>query len=139
VRVVLDTNTVVSALLWGGIPEQLLAAATEGRIELYTSESLFMELAEVLARPKFAQRIQKAGRTVRHLLEQYRGLAEFIEPATITPGAVADPDDDHVLACALGARADLIVSGDAHLLNLKAFQGIAIVTAGDALTRLAQR
>ena len=138
-RVVLDTNTVVSALLWGGIPDRLLVAATEGWIELYTSEPLLMELGEALARPKFAQRIHKGGRTVSQLLEQYRGLAELIEPATITPAVLADPDDDQVLACALAARADLILSGDAHLLNLKAFQGIPIVDASDALARLTQR
>jgi len=139
VRVVLDTNAVVSALLWGGIPDQLLTAATEGRIELYTSEPLLAELTEVLPRPKFAQRIQKAGRTVGQLVEQYRGLAEVVEPAAITSGTLADPDDDHVLACALAARVDLIVSGDAHLLNLKAYQRIPIVTVAEALTRLAQR
>lgn len=136
-RVVLDTNAVVSALLWGGIPDQLLAAATEGRIELYTSEPILMALAEVPPRPKFSQRIRKGGRTVSQLLEQYRGLAELIVPATIRPGTLADPDDDHVLACALAVQADLIVSGDAGLLNLKAYQGIPIVTAAEALTQLA--
>jgi predicted nucleic acid-binding protein len=52
---------------------------------------------------------------------------------------VTDPDDDHVLACALAAQADLIVSGDAHLLNLKNYQSIPIVAAAEALTRLPQR
>lgn len=106
---------------------------------MYTSEPLLVELADVLPRPKFSQRIDKAGRTVSQLVEQYRGLAQVVEPAAITSGTLADPDDDHVLACALAARADLIVSGDAHFLNLKAYRGIAIVSAADALTELAQR
>jgi len=77
--------------------------------------------------------------TPSSLHRQYRGLAEFIEPAIISPGRLADPDDDHVLACVLAAHADLIVSGDAGLLNLKAYQGIAIVTVAEAVTRLARR
>ena len=138
-RVVLDTNTVVSALLWGGVPERLLAAATEERIEVYTSEPLLTELAEVLPRPKFAERIHKAQRTVNQLLEQYRGLAEVVEPAAITRVMLDDPDDDRVFACALAAGAGLIVSGDKRLRNVKHYQGIPIVTAAEALARLTQR
>jgi putative PIN family toxin of toxin-antitoxin system len=56
VRVVLDTNTIVSALLWGGIPDQLLAAATDARIEIFTSPALLDELGDVLARDKILRR-----------------------------------------------------------------------------------
>jgi len=59
-------------------------------------------------------------------------------PASIAPVVLADPDDDHVLACALAAKADLIVSGDSDLLKLKTYRGIAIVGAAEALTRLPQ-
>jgi uncharacterized protein len=133
VRVVLDTNTILSTLLWGGVPESLLAAATQGRIELYTSEALLLELAEILPRAKFARRIQMGQRTPAQLLEQYRGMVEIIEPAMISPTVVADPDDDHVLACALSARADLIVSRDNRLLALKYYQRIPIINATSAL------
>lgn len=50
-----------------------------------------------------------------------------------------DPDDDHVLACALAAQADLVVSGDSHLLDLNSYQGIPIVGAAEALERIARR
>jgi predicted nucleic acid-binding protein len=62
-----------------------------------------------------------------------------VVPAVVAPVIRADPDDDHVLACALAAKADLIVSGDSHLLNLKTYQGIPIVGAAQALTHLPQR
>ena len=62
-----------------------------------------------------------------------------VVPALIAPTIVRDPADDQVLACALAARADLIVSGDAHLLDVSYFQGIAIVTATAALQRIAQQ
>lgn len=61
----------------------------------------------------------------------------LVAPATIAPTITRDPADDQVLAAALAARADLIVSGDAHLLDLKSFQGIEIVTAAVAVERVA--
>lgn len=137
-RCVLDTNTLVSALLWGGVPEQLLAAAAEGRVELFSTEALIGELAGVLTRAKFAPRILRAQRTPSQLLAQYRGLVEIVEPAIIAPTVASDPDDDRVLACALAAGADLIVSGDTDLLNLKHFHGIDIVGIDEAIQRIEQ-
>ena len=137
-RAVLDTNTVVSALLWCGAPNGLLAAATAERIELYTSAALVAELTNVLGRAKFAPRLARANRTVATLIAQYTGLAETIMAARIALTVLADPDDDHVLACALGARADLIVSGDMHLLNLKRYHHIRILSATAALGLIAK-
>ena len=61
----------------------------------------------------------------------------MIVPASITPAIARDPDDDQVLACALSAQAELIVSGDHALLNLKTYHGIGIVDASEALRRTA--
>lgn len=135
-RLVLDTNTLVSALLWGGVSEQLLAAAAQGRVELFSTEALIGELAGVLTRAKFTPRILRAQRTPSQLLEQYRGLVEIVEPAIIAPTVRSDPDDDRVLACALAARAEIIVSGDTDLLNLKRFHDIDIVAVGEAIKRI---
>ena len=135
-RVVLDTNTVVSALLWGGTPYALIAAATEERIELYSSEVLIEELADVLGRTKFVPRLQQAQRTVAQLIEQYRGLVELVQPASVTPTVTSDSDDDQVLAAALAAQAALIVSGDDDLRRLGTYQGIPIVSAAECLRRV---
>jgi predicted nucleic acid-binding protein len=67
-----------------------------------------------------------------------RQLAEVIVPPPLPQPVCRDPDDDHVLACALAAQADLIVSGDADLLNLREYQSIRIVAAAEAL-RLIER
>ena len=72
-------------------------------------------------------------------MQRYLQVARIVVPATIAPVMRSDPDDDHVLACALAAQADLIVSGDTDLLNLKTYQGIPIVNAAEALKRLPQR
>jgi len=68
----------------------------------------------------------------------YAELATVVTPASILPTILADPDDDYVLACALAAQADLIVSGDAHLLNLKTYHRIRIVSATEALALIAK-
>ncbi len=137
VRLVLDTNTVVSGLLWGSTPSLLIEAALEGRIEVFTSHALLLELEDVLPRRKFARRIAASGFSVAQLTARFALLAETVAPAVISPVS-ADPDDDHVLACALAAQADFIVSGDPDLLNLKSYQGIAIVGTAEALRRIAR-
>jgi predicted nucleic acid-binding protein len=71
-------------------------------------------------------------------MQRYRRLVTVVAPAPIPTTVQADPDDDHVLACALAARADLIVSGDRHLLDLGMYRSIRIVTSADALSALAQ-
>jgi len=140
VRLVLDTNTIVSGLLWKGPPHAVLMAARERNdILLYSSPRLLAELANVLARKKLSTAVVASRRSPEVLLQRYLQVARVVVPAVIAPVIRTDPDDDHVLACALAAKADLIVSGDSHLLNLKTYQGIPIVNAAEALARLPQR
>src|SRR5208283_1386388 len=112
---VLDTNTAVSGLLWGGPPRRLILAATSGRIEIASSVALLTELRDVLGREKFARRLTQRGFTGTRLFADYVALVTIVAPALITPTILRDAADDAVLAAAIGARADLIVSGDAHL------------------------
>jgi putative PIN family toxin of toxin-antitoxin system len=136
VRLVLDTNTALSGLLWGGTPGQLIDAAVAGRIELAASAALLAELQGVLSREKFARQLAKRGLAAADVFDGYAALVTLHSPAAISPTVMKDPADDQVLAVALGARAHLIVSGDAHLLDLKSFQGISIITASGAVERI---
>lgn len=138
-RAVADTNVVISGLLWSGAERKLLGTARAGQISLYTSAALLAELAEVLPRAKFAKRVAAAQMSVERLVRRYARLARSITPAGIEPTVLTDVDDDAVLACALAAGADLIVSGDKRLRNIKTYQGIPIVNAAEALKRLAQQ
>ncbi len=135
-RIVPDTNIVVSGLLWRGQPRRILDAARDGIIELFTSPVLLEELEDVLSREKFAKRLEAAQVTVRELVEGYSALANVIDAAPIEPVILADPDDDAVLACALAADAEIIVSGDSDLLDLKAHQDIRILTATEFLSEI---
>lgn len=135
-RLVLDTNTALSGLLWGGTPGRLIDAAQADRIALASSVPLLAELHGVLSREKFAGRLARRGLTVDVVFAGYAALVTVVTPAAIMPTVTRDPADDAVLGAALAARADLIVSGDAHLLDLKSFQGIEIVTAASAAERV---
>jgi putative PIN family toxin of toxin-antitoxin system len=135
-RLVLDTNIVASCLLWDGTPARIIDAAQEGAIEIYTSRILLAELTSILKREKFAKAIAASGLGIEGLVLGYAELALLVEPLQIPPTIIADPDDDHVLACALSAQADLIVSGDKHLLNFGIFQSIEIITAAQFMERI---
>lgn len=135
-RVVLDTNVVASGLLWGGVPRQLLQAGCDQQTQLYTSTVLLLELTDILGRAKFARKIAAAPWSVDQLVERYALLTTVVHPAAIAPTIIDDPDDDQVLACAVAAQAELIVSGDRHLLDLITFREIRIVNAAQAVMLL---
>lgn len=135
-RLVLDTNTVISGLLWQGTPGRLIDAAQTKSITLYTSVALLTELRGVLAREKFAGQPQARALNVSEVFDGYAALAMIVAPAGIAPMVTKDPADDAVLACALAAQADFIVSGDPHLRNLKTYHTIPIITATDALRQI---
>jgi hypothetical protein len=131
-RFVLDTNVVVSALLWGGTPRLLLEAGQERKIELFTSIPLLAELTNILNRSKFEKKIAASAFTVDQIVDRYAALAKLVRPEA-TPRITLDPDDDVVIGTALAVKADLIVSGDSHLLALRTFRGIPIVTVAAAV------
>lgn len=135
-RLVLDTNAALSGLLWGGTPGRLIDAAEAGHIELASSVALLAELHGVLSREKFTKQLAKRGLAVDDVFDGYAALVLIVTPAVIVPTILRDPADDQVLAAALAARVDLIVSGDTHLLDLKSFQNIEIVTAATAVERI---
>lgn len=136
-RLVLDTNIVASGLFWGGHPAALLDAAQLGEIEIFTSRPLLAELARILMRRKFAKVVDVSGLSIEDLVLGYSELATVVVPAQIAPTIKEDADDDQVLACALAAQADVIVSGDKHLHTLGgSYQGVRIVLPAEAVTMI---
>lgn len=135
-RLVLDTNAAVSGLLWHGNPGKLIDAAQAGSLILCTSAPLLAESHGVLGREKFAKHLQVRGLTATQIFEGYAALTTVVVPAIIPTVIVDDPDDDAVLACAVAAKVDLVVSGDPHLVKLVQYEGIPIVTPAEAVERL---
>lgn len=80
-RIVADTNVIVSAFLWGGTPRRLLDAAEAQRVELFTSRARIAELEEVLARAKFGEQLKQTRFSAAYLLARYTQLATLIAPA----------------------------------------------------------
>lgn len=134
-RVVLDTNTLVSGVISpGGPPRRLLDGARAQRFELCSSATLLAELLDVLSRGKFATRLAQAGETPQGIVGELRRMATMAAPQVVPRVIEHGADDDHVLACALAGQADLIVSGDKHLLGLGGqYEGIRIVAPADAV------
>ena len=105
-RVVADTNVLVSGLIWPGPPASFLDAASRRAFHLLTSEELLTELEEVLSRPHLEARLRTRGRTVAEVMTKQRALATLVQPAQVQPPAqLRDLKDLPVLRCAVGGQA----------------------------------
>ena len=135
---VLDTNVVIAALLWNGPPSSLLTRATDRQdLVLVTSPTLLAELADILALPKFRNRLADAATSVEELVVAYRDATILVSPREVPRVVADDVDDDHVIAAAVAARAQYIVTGDrTHLLPLGAHGAIAIISPRQCLDLL---
>jgi len=133
IPVVIDTNVIISALLFGGTPGRLVDLWKTGRIQLFVCKEIIDEIVRVLAYPRF----QLSENEIDYLLYyEILPYAEIVEigsgPAIILP----DPSDDKFIRCAQAAKAGVIVSGDRHLLALKEHQDIKIFTPARFLAEL---
>ncbi|BBL77483.1 putative toxin-antitoxin system toxin component, PIN family [Methylomagnum ishizawai] len=128
-RAVLDTNVLVSAFQF---PKGSIAGAwwalKEGRYVLVTSPTILSKLAEILRR-----RFGWNDNDRKALLKLVSRNAEIFQPKEIPEAVPNDPDDNHIVACAREGHADLIVSGDRHLLDLGEYEGIPIIRPADFL------
>lgn len=128
-RVVLDTNVVVSGFLWDGPPSDILDGAEKGVVSLFSSDTLFDELFDIVKRKKFAERLSETRYTPDTIIEEYRKVTHIVEPVEfLEPPSIGDFTDVKVLATAFAAKARFIVSGDNHLLVLKRFSDINIIS-----------
>ncbi len=132
-RVVLDTNVVISGVHFGGIPRQILELAVDRHFLPLTSPSLLAELHRVLL-AKFRYPPDAA----KEVVDGWEIVAAVVNISERLTVVTADPDDNSVLECALAGQADTVVSGDKHLLALKTFRRISILTPQEFLTRFHQ-
>jgi len=136
-RIVLDTNTVVSGLFWRGKPFQVLELMRSGAIEVYTSEAILEELLDVLQRPKFSRRLTLLGFSAPEVVNSFVSWVKVVEVKEVEKIVISDPDDDQIIACAQLVNADFIISGDADILNIKEKIAIPVLNSGEFLELLA--
>lgn len=128
-RAVIDTNVIISALLFPARrTATLLSLAQTGRYRLLTSPTLLREQARILR-----YRFLWTDEAIRTHLKDITHIGEIITPTEVLAILERDPDDNMVLACAVFGKANLIVSGDKDLLHLKVYEGIAIIRPRDFL------
>lgn len=132
IRVVADTNVYVSAIVFGGTCEIILALARAGVVELYLSPAIRRELRFVL-RHTFGWTAAQ----VREALDEVNALATLTRPSVRLSGILADEPDPRILECAIAANAEFLVTGDKrHLLPLRTFRGVRIVSPREFLSLL---
>ena len=128
-RVVADTNIIVSGTFWRGKPLEVLQGAEKGLYILLTSDELLEELQRTLNKRKFERILIALGISVQDVLAIYQENAAKVVPTKIPSDAVRDEKDIPVLACAVGGKADAIVSGDSDLLSIGNYENIPILSA----------
>lgn len=131
-RIVIDTNVLISGLCFGGPPAKVIQLALNGKIEVFTSSPLIAEFLGVM-KLKFPSREATILNTLNELTLLWEVVSTQGWPALCV--IAADPADNRVLECALAASADCIVSGDKHLLDLKRYRNVAILPPSRFLER----
>lgn len=134
-RVILDTNVLISAIFFSGPPSRILAAWMDERFELVVSEEILDEYRTV------ARRIGNKYRTVEieSVLDRIVVHALLVLSAPIPHEACSDPDDLKFLACAVASGAEIVVSGDRALLRASGFEGVEVLTPRQFLDRRMSR
>lgn len=122
-RLVLDTNVVMSAIFFGGDPRIIIRAAIAKKVEIVATQTLVDEYHEV------AERLHEYYPAVsyRRPLAIFESLLKIVRSPTLSGNICRDPDDDALIACALGGKAKVVCSGDEDLLVLNGYRGLEIM------------
>ena len=131
-RIVLDSNVPISAVVFGGKPREILNLVIRGELTLIVSPAILDEGEAVLGGVKF----RFSGEAARGVIKEIEALAEIVDPATVVSAVPEDPDDDRVIACALDGRAEYLITGDHHLLKIGVYSALSILNPDDFLTTL---
>jgi putative PIN family toxin of toxin-antitoxin system len=129
-KIVIDTNNLISALGWEGKSRELLRRVIDREYELAISMKQILELKRVMNYPKFNFTEEQRSKFIKILFE----IASIVDPKTRL-SIVEDPNDNMLVECAVEARADYLISGDAHLKKIKRFRGVKIVSVGEFLKK----
>ena len=125
-KVVFDTNIYLSAIIFGGNPRRVLQLAIDNKIILYSSAEILLEIAL-----KLKDKFKWSTEEINFIVKTIGNLVEIVKPKEKIKVVSKNPSDNKILEAALESKADFIVTGDNHLLELRKFKGIKIVKAVD--------
>jgi len=131
-KIVLDTNVIISAFGWQGAPHEIFKKCISGHFNLFLSPPLLSEITRVLAYPKFNFNQDEIDEFLSIIIE----TAEIVEPELLINLISQDASDNRVLECAITADCEFIISGDNHLLEIKEFSNIRILSPDEFLKLL---
>lgn len=131
-RVVLDTNVVMSAIFFSGTPLKIVRAAIAKKVELVATKAVLSEYREIVER----LHAQFPNVNYRRPLSILESKLTMVRPASLGKAVCRDPDDDAIIACALGGKAKVICSGDGDLLALDGYRGLEIMQPQEFCRRL---
>ena len=124
-RIVLDTNVLVSGIFFGGAPERIFHAWQYGKVQLVISAEIYAEYEEVVER--FAEDHPSIATDLPSVLERITLFAELCTPSPLEEQVSSDPDDDKFLACAVHTGVEIVVSGDSDLLDVSGYRGVRVL------------
>ncbi|MGE5580487.1 MAG: putative toxin-antitoxin system toxin component, PIN family [Bacillota bacterium] len=132
-KVVMDTNCLVSAIGWDGPPHRILLACLRGTLELCISPAILEELTKVLSRPRLA--VIAAHPDLPTVLSWLHTSTHLVFPSLALSVVAEDPDDNHIIECAVESGAEAVITGDDHLASIKSYQGILFLRPTEACER----
>ena len=130
-RVVLDTNVVMSALFFGGVPRRVVEAVCNGELNAYVTQPIMDEYERIISEMMEKKHYYVRSETLAPIMENFQKIH-----SNTNVHVCRDPDDDKFLSCAMDCKAVYVVSGDKDLLSIGEYEGIEIVTAKELLERI---
>ncbi|PIN93488.1 putative toxin-antitoxin system toxin component, PIN family [Candidatus Pacearchaeota archaeon CG10_big_fil_rev_8_21_14_0_10_31_24] len=132
-KITLDTNFLISSTQWkNSVAHKILIKLIRNNYELFTTEEILTEFSEVLARD-----FEYENNEIEKILTNVLGFVKIIKPNIKIEVVKEDPDDDKIIECAISSSSDYIITYDKHLLNLKEYEEIKIITPEEAMKTFA--
>ena len=135
-KLVLDTNTIISAFFWNGNEAELFRKIEQGKAALFITREILAEIEDVIKRPKFDKVMKNAGLTPDQIMQKIVSLSHLVIAPKFNIKVCRDEKDNKLLECAQSAKASYLVSGDDDLLSLKEYEKIPIIRASEMLKLL---
>ena len=133
-RITVDTNVLISATFWYGDSHKIIELVEQKKLILVLSKNILQEYSEVLEYDEIQEKIIDKNLDMKYTLHKLISLATIVEPTLRLDIVKDDSDDNRVLECALEGQVDYIITQDNHLLKLKQFQNISIMTPTEFLS-----